>query len=255
MTSDFFQGIMRWNVEKNGATELLPYFYYDIFSMAAVYTASTAKVRDLLPHTDLFPIELTPGRCLVAFAAFEYRKTDKTSYNEVNISFLVSHRRRPYPLLTVARALSSRIIPSYVWQLPVTTEHARASGVDLFGYPKFVADIEFSRNQGRVECTLSDSGSDILRITGRILPTKRGKSVRYLTYAIDDGVLVSANLLVNQQEFVESWRKKDVVLQVGQEHPICHALDGIRLAKHPLLYRFIPQGEAILFPGRNVRDA
>jgi hypothetical protein len=46
-----------------------------------------------------------------------------------------------------------------------------------------------------------------------------------------------------------------LVLKLGKEHPICHALHSIRLAKHPLIYQFSPRGEAILFPSRNVRDA
>ena len=255
MTTDLFEGLVQWNVERNGTTRRLPYLYYDVLAIAAVYTASANRVRRLLPHADLLPIELVPGRCLVAFAGFEYRKTSGTPYNEFNISFLVSHRRRPIPLVTLARALASRVYPSYVWQLPVTTEHARAGGVDLFGYPKFIADIQFFQDTNRVECTLADAGSEILRMTGRRLPTKRGKPIRYLSYAIERDVLLSANFVLAPHEFGESRRKSDLVLQIGTDHAICQALHGIRLSKHPLIYQFCPRGEMILFPGRNVRDA
>jgi hypothetical protein len=255
MADDFFQGIMRWTVERNSITRTLPGFYYDHGSLAAICTASTRRVRRLIPHPDLIPIELTPGRCLVAFAAFEYRKTDYGPYNEVSISFLASHRKRPFPLITPARVLLSRVIPSYVWQLPVTTEIARAGGVELFGYPKFIADIDFSKSTEQVTCSLSVSGSDILRMSGRVLPTKRGKPRRYLTYAVDQGMLVSGNFLVNPVDFAESRRRGDVILEIGTEHPICQALQEIELAEHPLLYQFSPRGQLILCPARNVRDA
>jgi hypothetical protein len=254
MTTDLFQGIARWNVEKTGTTRCLPYLYYDLSSVAAVYTASTGQVRKLLPHSDLRPIELVPGRCLVAFAGFEYRKTDQDPYNEFNISFLVSYRRRPIPLVTLAGALNARVIPSYVWQLPVTTEQARAGGVDLFGYPKFIADIQFARDQNRVICTLSEAGSEILRMTGRALPTKRGKPIRYVTYAAGLGALTSTNFVVAPHEFGESRHKSDLALEIGAEHAICHTLDGIKLSRHPLLYQYCPRGEAILFPSRNLKD-
>jgi hypothetical protein len=254
MTSDFFQGIMRWNIERNGTTRPLPYFYYDNLLLAAAFTASTTKVRKLIPHPDLRPIELAPGRCLVAFAAFEYRKVDFEPYNEVNISFFVSYPRRPFPLITLAQALRSRVFPTYVWQLPVNKEYPRAGGVDLFGYPKFLADIRFHKDQDQIECTLSVSGSDILRLTGRVLPTKPGKPMRYATYAVDQGRLLSINFLINPLEFAQSRRREDFVLQVGQEHPICQALHEIELSSHPLLYQFSPRGESILFPARNVRD-
>lgn len=254
MSSDFFKDMMRWNVERNGTSVLLPYFYYDNLSLAAVYTASTSAVRKLIPHPNMLPIELTPGRCLVAFACFEYRKCDDDPYNEVSISFLVSYRRRPVPLITLARVLRNRVVPSYVWQLPVTTEAARAGGVDLFGYPKFVADIRFSKNKERTECSLSVLGSDILRMTGRTLPTKQGRQMRYISYAIDKGALVAVNSLVNPYEYAESYDKKDVELEIGKEHSICQVLHEIDLAKNPLVYQFSPRNEAILFPAHNIED-
>jgi hypothetical protein len=252
MTSDFFRGIMRWNVERNGVTRLLPYFYYDSLSLGTVYTASSVEVRKLIPHPDLHPIELTPGRCLAAFAAFEYRHTDVDPYNEVNISFLVSHRMRPIPLLTFASAVRRRVISSYVWQLPVTTEHARAGGADLFGFPKFIADIQFEKKPQQVSCTLSVSGEQILQITGRVFPTGPGKPIRYVTYAAEQDSLVVADVLVNQLEYAESRSGDSVQLELGESHPIARTLKSLKLASRPLFYQYSPRNEAILFPARNV---
>ena len=254
MTSDFFKDILKWNVERKGSTEALPFFYYDMLSIAAVYTASTPRVRKLLPHPDLHPIELVPGRCLVAIAGFEYRETDHQPYNEVNISFVVSHQKRPLPLIAVLKALSLGVIPSYVWQLPVTTEIARVEGVDLYGYPKFLADVHFVKSEGQIECTLSESGVNILRLTGRALQSKTGKTTRYLTYALEDGILVHTNFLVNAFEFAQSRRKQDFTLEIGAEHIIGQTLIEIKLSTNPMLYQCTPRREAILFPGRNIRD-
>ena len=62
-----------------------PVFYYDNTSLTAVYTASTRRVRRLLPHPAMNPIEMFPGRCMVAFTAYEYRKTDIGPYNEFSM--------------------------------------------------------------------------------------------------------------------------------------------------------------------------
>jgi hypothetical protein len=51
----------------------------------------------------------------------------------------------------------TRVVPSFVWQIPVTTEAARAGGLDLFSYLKFVADIHYSKDKERTECLLSVS--------------------------------------------------------------------------------------------------
>jgi hypothetical protein len=254
MTSEFFKNTVQWNVEKNGTRVSLPYFYYDNLFMTAIYTASTARVRQLIPHPDLHPIEWNPGRCLVAFTAFEYRKIDDLPYNEVSIAFPILYKEQPIPLLSAVRSLTSSVYNVYVWQLPVTTESARAGGVDLFFYPKFIADIRFLKTTDRITCVLSESGSEILRITGRVILTKRGQVQRYKSFTVDQDTLLSVNTLVNPIEFASSFRRGDVSVEIGKLHPLSQALNELELARHPFSYQFSPSNELILFPAHNVRD-
>jgi hypothetical protein len=254
MSINFFQGLMRWNIERKGTTGHLPYQYYDSLVFSAVYTASTSRVRQLIPHADLHPIELTPGRCLTSIAYLSHRRTEDEPYNEASISFLVSYRSRPLPLIAIARILSSGVAPAYVWQLPVTTEAARAGGVDLFALPKFLADIRIAADSKRVDCSLSLPGGELMRLSGPALPARRARLVRYLTYAVDGESLVTANTVLNAFEFAESWNGSNVELTIGNGHPLCDALREIRLANRPTLLQYIPHSEALLFPARNARD-
>ena len=83
MLSKFLSSVIRWDISRNGSKRLLPYLYYDNYWIAGIYTASTSKVKNLLPTSELRPIELFPGRCLVAFAFFDYKKTDEGFYKEM----------------------------------------------------------------------------------------------------------------------------------------------------------------------------
>ena len=67
--------------------------------------------------------------------------------------------------------MAKRYFTAYVWQLPVTTERARRGGVDMYGYPKFLADISFSREKDALACTLSEGGKNILVLKGQKLQT------------------------------------------------------------------------------------
>ena len=100
---DLFKGVMQWEITaKDISIETkLPVFYYDNTSMTAIYTASTDKVRRLLPLPDMHPVEAMSGRALVAFTAFEYRKTDIDPYNEFSISFPITFRKKAIPGITV----------------------------------------------------------------------------------------------------------------------------------------------------------
>ncbi|MFA6447966.1 MAG: acetoacetate decarboxylase family protein [bacterium] len=254
MKGELFRGVMQWEFDWKGTKAKLPVFYYDNTTLTAIYTASTAAVRKLLPLKDMQPIEMFPGRCLAAFTAFEYRKTDIDPYNEFSISFLVSIDARPIPGVTGAIQFAQRRFTTYIWQLPVTTEIARVGGVDLYGYPKFIADITFERQKNWIECKLSENGQKILTLRGNVLQTAKGKTTRYVTYSVKDGVPLVANVYMNPLEFAQSPIGSAAELDIGKDHPIGRALSEIELSKSPVLYQYSPVNEAILFAGRNLID-
>jgi len=254
MTSEFFKVIKQWEFDWQGRKARLPVFYYDNTSFTGIYTASTSKVRELLPHKGMNPIELYPGRCLAAFTAFEYRETDIDPYNEFSISFLVALDKMQIPGITAGLQMSRRCFTAYVWQLPVTTEIARVGGVELYGFPKFIADIQFTRSGDWITCDLSEKGQQILSIKGKVLPVSRGKTLRYITYSMMGDIVLAANVYINPLEFAQSRSGQDASLELGTEHAIAKALAGIELSANPLMYQYCPQNEAILFGGRNLID-
>lgn len=252
MSNNFFDNWIRWEFERVDTQRKLPYFYYDNTSLVAIFLASRSKIKQLLPHPKMKPVEIVPGRCIVAFAAFEYRKTDFEPYNEVSISFLITLGKRSIPGISAAKMMLSRATSSYVWQLPVTTEHARAGGADLFGYPKFLANIEFNKQNDWIACSLAEGNQEILQLRGKRLPTSPGKLTRYSTYAVENGSPLVADVLVNPLEYAEAFGGREVELELISGHPISDTLNQIGLSKRALVYQYSPVNEAILFPARNV---
>jgi hypothetical protein len=252
---DFFRGVAQMElVSKDRTMEgKLPCFYYDNTAMTAIFTASTDRVRGLLPRGDMFPVEIWKGRCLAAFTAFEYRSSDIDPYNEFSISFPITFQKRAIPVLTVLSMMARRYFTAYVWQLPVTTERARKGGVDYYGYPKFLADIAFSHENGMLACSLSEGGSDILCLKGKKLKTRKEKTNRFKTYSIKDGVPLAANVFMNPLEFGISVLPGAAQLTLGN-HAIADQLRGIGLSDKPAFYQYMPVMEAILFGGRNLMD-
>lgn len=254
VTSDFFKNIIKWNLEKSGVQIPHPFFFQDALFLVSLFTASTKKVSGLIPHSDLHPIELTPGRCLVGFSAFEYRQSDISAYNELSISFLVSYKKKPIPLLTLVKSALSGAFPAYIWQLPVTSEIARAGGIALYNTPKFLADIDFIRSKDSVGCSLSVSGSEILQMTSRVLPTKPIKPTQFVSYFIMEGSVIYAKARINPIEFAQSFRPGDFKLKIGKDHPICQTLHTLELSKRPFVSQYCPRCEIILFPAHNILD-
>jgi hypothetical protein len=140
-----------------------------------------------------------------------------------------------------------------VWQLPVTTEIARFGGVEMYGYPKFLSEIGFTRGPDSLTCDLAEKGKRILALKGKVLPTGPGKAARYVTYSVKDGIPLVANVLVNPLEFAQT-RSPDAAELTLFDHPIADALRGVELSPKPAVVQYCPRTEAILFAGRNLRD-
>ena len=252
---DFFKGVIQWDMmTKDGSLEgKLPVFYYDNTAMTAIYTASTEKVLRRLPLPDMHPVEAWRGKALVAFTAFEYRRTDIDPYNEFSISFPITFGKRAIPGLTVLGMMARRYFTAYVWQLPVTTERARRGGVDMYGYPKFIADIVFAHEGSTLSCVLSEGGRNILTLKGRKLKTSSEKVNRIKTFSVKDGVPLAANVYMNPLEFGKSMSRSAAQLTLG-DHEISGELRDLDLSPRPIFFQYMPVMEAILYGPRNLMD-
>lgn len=255
----FFDGVLQQEFQSNdGRFKFkLPIFYYDNTSISCVFTGASKLVKKYLPHKELFPLEIMPGRCLIVLSAFEYRKTDIGPYNEFAISVLVNFGKNILPGLKRIFNLSQilrRIYNVYIWHLPVTTEIARYGGVEFYNYPKFIADIKFKEEGNFLRCTLYEKGKHILTLKGKKLETKRGRVFKIKTYSFKNNHPLVTNIHINPIELGETFLQRSCVLELGKEHPIAEQLREINLGKTPIMYQYMPKTEAILFPPRNVID-
>ena len=148
---DFFKGVIQWDMmTKDMSLEgKLPVFYYDNTSMTAIYTASTEKVRRLLPLTDMHPVEAMNGRALVAFTAFEYRKTDIDPYNEFSISFPITFQKRSIPGITVLGMMLRRYFTAYAGSFPLRPKERAGAAWKCTGIPN---SLPTSRSQAKTAC-------------------------------------------------------------------------------------------------------
>jgi hypothetical protein len=254
MSNDLFSGIVQWEMDWQGRKAKLPVFYYDNTAVTAIFSAPTSRLKRLLPHPDLRPIELYPGTGLLAVTCFEYRRTDIDPYNELSIAVLATLRTRTLPGLSLLAQVARRCFHAYVWKLPVTTEIARVGGVDLYGYPKFIAGIDFERPAGSIACHLSEAGQPILSLRGPTLPTGRGKVTRYVTTSIKEGSPLVANVVTDPLEYAESFTGAGATLELHGDHEIAAQLRAVGLSKKPVLYQYAPRTQAILFSPRNLLD-
>jgi len=223
----------------------LPVQYIECNLMMAAFSASAERLRHLTPE-DLRIVELIPGRAALGIACFEYLDTSIGPYNELAITWpVVASRRRPPPLLPLLLETRWPRMGYWVHRLPVTTEIANQAGRAFFGYPKFLADIEFAWQGATRTCTMREGGSEILSLALDTWMPARPTRFPLYTYSVRGEELLRTRIDVDAVGIRRTGRGS-AELRLGP-HRVGRELAelDLRIAR-PIEVRWFPVYRAIL---------
>lgn len=247
--STFFDGVAQVEATLAGEPARLPIFYYDGSAQTAVFPARLNRLRELLPDPRFVPARLAPGIGAVAVSCFEYRDTDIGPYDELAISFVLAPPGTSFdpPGRALLSGLRRRQLHAWVQHLPVTTEIARAGGVELYNYPKFIAAIDFDESAGRRRCRLAEGGEPILTLDGAQIPTRSRARVQLFSHLWMDGQPQSSEFKLNILAGGRTLRPGLARLQPGADHPIARELEALLVSREAVYYELMDRFEGILY--------
>lgn len=151
-----------WSWEQNDVFQTaagpvkLPMFIHKASVVGAFYLVEPGKAQELLPD-DLEPLVLPfINKAITGIIMFDYKNTTLGPYGEMGlviqarrkgsgatfIGYLYDLIAHVYKLPAMLSLFSSDDTGLYVVHLPLTTELAKAAGVEIWGYPKYVTTIE-----------------------------------------------------------------------------------------------------------------
>lgn len=218
--------------EIQGRTITLPVEVRDADSWAAQFLVPAKAAQAIVDPTGLEVAQPLPGRAMLNIAFVDYRDTDLDAYHELAIAFLV----RPDgaaggSTLDRMREFVRGDVGVYIHQLPVTQTFTLQAGQDIWGYPKFLADIDITERNGRITCTLDHEGVRVLRLDlheGGPIPLPQRPLP---TYSLRDDV-------VRRTEWIQ---RADTRARLGGAkltlgpHPIADELRTLGLPKRALM--------------------
>lgn len=240
---DFFQEIEHRKISWRESGIYSPFFYYDFMRLSAQFLAPIERVKALLPSSRMHPLHITQSHSVVSIAAYEHRDCDIEPYNEIGISIPVT-LDQVSPLSTGISQQVPDVPKIYIHHLPVTSETARDAGIELAGYPKFLASITFEKGGDWISCHLSEGNKYILTLAGRELELHPVARSRIHALTVRGGRILRCELILNEREEAISENSTDVRLELG-DHPISQELRDLRLGK-ATSYQYSPQLQAIL---------
>jgi hypothetical protein len=254
-------------VAADGRRFRLPLYYHDDEFMASLHTASYDAVAEALPCDLIRPARWIDGRALLSVGVFRYRTTTCSGvdggtellgpYAEVSIAAVVTLG----PARRVLPVLSPRL-RVFVLHLPVTTREAREAGA-LWGFPKFVADLDFEEEPDARRVVLSEDGEEILDLTVRPRGPALADHHPHLVYSVRNGDLLETEVPMSGYRQIRLGPGSGA-LRLGN-HPVGRQLGGWEIGPAPiavfnyLTHRTIlpagrPLGPARPYPGHTGSD-
>ncbi len=245
--SDFFDGIEQETIAFHGFEGKAPMFFRDVQMMGGVFTCDLAAARALMPTPRHHPLRIWPGRGVVAVHCLEYADTDIGPYNEVSLSIAVAHDIVPWSHWgALLSAEAHGRYRAFVVDLPVTTRIAYHGGVEILGFPKWVADIEFVEEGNLRLCTVRDGDEVVLRVAGERIPTRdEPKVISLESYPRKEGRTLHAVMRMQLGTWGSSMLSTRMTIVSGSG-PRAAAIRSLALGMQ-IGYVYAPRCEAILF--------
>lgn len=137
--------------------------------VGGTFTVPATAAQKLIDYSGLRIVKVagTLGICMVS--AVQYTDNDLGPYNEIALALVVHPPDGPP---TSPTTLLGGNVTTFIHRLPVNQTFTCAAGRDIWGFPKWVADINFQERPGRTDVVMLDDGEHAatlsVRTRGRI---------------------------------------------------------------------------------------
>lgn len=199
---------------------------------SATFLVDHAAATRVIADSGLTPRKLPRGKALASIALIDYVDNDLGDYDELALAFAVDDPSDAPP--EAADALSTLI-----WRLPVNQEFTCAAGRQIWGFPKWVADLDVTFLPGGVQCVMRDDAGEILRVELKrgLLPMPR-RDMEMMAYSCDDELVVRRTPWTTSGVGRLTVRPGGATIELGYGHPIADELRALGLPKRALMTIF-----------------
>ena len=221
------------SVEVLGRQVTLPVEVREARSAAATFVVRHDAVLRLLDGTGVQPIRLPGGRALCILACVQYVDNDLGPYDEVAVTFATKGG-------------------AYIHQLPVNGEFTLAAGRGIWGFPKWMADIDLRIDDSGAHCRLAEDGDLVLDLDVRRRPLPLpARQTEMTAFAHLDGV-TRRTPFASDPTGVRGG-PGGARLTLGDRHPVALELQGLGLPKRAVMSTTIANLAATFGPAEDVQ--
>ena len=168
----------------------LPNVVRDATAAVAFYLVSAPAAQKLIDESGLRIAQILPGRTVCTLGTINYKDSDLDGYHELALTFFVHEPgSRPLPLISAAIGMARGSLSAYVHWLPVDGELTCEAGRKIWGFPKFVTQIDIEVEGNIERSTLTVDGELVLTQTVKMGGSRSFTDRKQIAYSLLDGVV------------------------------------------------------------------
>jgi Acetoacetate decarboxylase (ADC) len=209
--------------EIEGRTVSIPVRVRHAQTWFASFAVPLAAAQSLIAYSGLEAASTLPGRALCSLAFVDYTDGDLDPYHEVAVAILVKE----------PGSTSRKPAGAFIHQLPVDQSFTCEAGRTMWGFPKFIADIDIRAGaHGAGEATLVHDGERVLTLTiGAGLPIP-SRDTALDAFSYREGVLRRTRWSLDGSG--SRMRPGGAKVELG-DHPIARELRGLGFPRRALM--------------------
>lgn len=215
-----------------------PMLYSEVDGLFANFWIDYDLAAEKLAGTGLAPA-VRPfsfgKKALFTLAFFEYRKCSAGVYNEVAVAIHAYPEKKGSAVKLSPRDIlkkpENRTIGTYIIDLPVTTDWAMAGGIEIYGYPKWVADIPLQFPKDGFDGRVVDpaTNKDVIHLSGKFkLPGVKTPTMDIMSYSTLDNQMLKTAICTDGH--LKNHSGRGFVLKAGNaDHPTVETIKELGL--------------------------
>ncbi len=234
LTNDICAKNSESNYTIDGKEISFPVVVADASMLMNGFLVNAKVAQSMLEGTGFRVVELFPGKAILQLLAVDYKENDLGDYNEGAIIFpvLSPGEKKPFPFFGAMKAMGTGTVGNFVYRMPVDQEFTTHAGRFIWGFPKWMSqiDIEFGPNLARG--TFIDEGELVYSIEAKAGGNKTSGEQQAASLAIRDGKAwkTYGSNRGSGLTFSLGGKKPDI----GENHPLAKELRALGLPKKPM---------------------
>ena len=188
----------------------------------------------LVEPPDFRVVEPWPGKALMVLLGVDYRDNPLGDYHEGAVLFAVQpSSARSVPVIGPLWRMLRQSPINYVYKMPVSQEFTMHAGRFIWGFPKWVSDIEVGFAERRASARFVDRGQLVYAIEGPA--TTRGSFPAQRSHSLSFRGGVTRSTPGTMAGRGIGWRLGGTPPEIGEHHPLARELRMLGLPKRPAM--------------------